>query len=169
MKVYAIFRGLYGSDFATHAIESVLPFVDKAILVWGIVPFAGVTEWTHKGKVYKFPERFDDLPEKVAAMDDPRVHVVNYHSPNPRNQWTEIVNDIVIPQFGRPDIAILGHVPHVWREDALRANLEEFETSRYLCANTWQIETWRVLDWRLPERHRAGVGFWNLRDAHTMP
>lgn len=169
MKTYAIFRGLYGADYVTHAIESVLPFVDKVILVWGILPFAEVDEWTHKGKVYKFPDRFDVLLEAVEVMGEPRVHVEHYHSQSPRNQWTEIVNEIVIPKYGKPDAVILGHVTHVWCRDALAANLEEFEASRYLWANTWQTETYRRLDYRIPERFRAGVGFWNLQMAGKMP
>jgi len=169
METYAIFRGLYGTGYVKRAIESVLPHVDKVILVWGVVPFAGVNEWEHDGKVYKFPDRFDDLPEMVEAMDDPRVHVVWHHSQNPRNQWTEIVNDIVIPKFGKPDVVMMGHVTHVWTERALAANLEEFGTSRFKWANTWQVETYRQLDYRISEGFRAGVGFWNLEQAHRMP
>jgi len=147
----------------------VLPVVDKVIVVWGERPFAGVKAWMHKGKVYNFPEKFDNLVEVVESYPDDRVHLFKHHIDNPRNQWTRIVNEIVIPEFGKPDIAIMGHVTHVWEEDAIRAALEEFKTSRYRCANTWQVETWRGLDTRIPERFRAGAGFWNLRDVGEMP
>ena len=169
MSVYAIYRCLYGSDFVQQSIESVLPYVDKAIVVWAGKPFADVTQWEHRGKIYRFPVRFDDLPERVWAMNDPRVQFVEEYIPNPRNQWTEIVNDIVIPKYGKPDVAMFMHVPMVWDGKELAKALEEFQTSHYQCANTWQIEIWRGFDWRIPKRHRAGAGFWNLRDVGRMP
>jgi hypothetical protein len=169
MATFAIYRCLYGADFVTQSIESVLPFVDEVAVVWGRTPWAGVSESIYKGKRYKFPERFDDLPERVKAMDDPRVHLIEHHSPSPRNQWTELTEQIVVPKLGKPDILMFMHVGMVWRQQELAEALAEFIQGPDRFANTWMVELWRGFNWRIPRRHRVGAGFWNRRRTGHMP
>jgi hypothetical protein len=169
MKTYAIYRGLYGADFVRHSIESVLPHVDKVIFVWGGRPWANASEWTHKGKRYTFPKLIDNLPEVVKGIDDPRVHFVEAYHETPRGQLASMVNDIVIPQFGRPDVALFMMPNYVWKQDALASALDEFTAARYRYANTWQVEMWRGFDYRIPRRERTGPGFCNLREMRQMP
>jgi hypothetical protein len=167
MKTYAIYRGLYGSDFVKQSIESVLPHVDKVIFVYCVKPWAGVTEGEYRGVKYKFPEHVDTLSETVKQMaeDDFRIDYVEHYSPSARGQIAEIVNEIVIPKFGRPDVAFFMHPDHVWRDEALGEALEEFKRAPYQYMNTYQVETWRGLDTRIPERRRAGVGFWKVPEG----
>ena len=169
MRRYVIYRCLYGSDFVQESIRSVLPFVDKVIVVWGGKPWGGVDHCMYQGRRIDFPERFDDLPEKVKEIDDPKVEFVEFYYRNPINQCAVLMNDVVIPRFGKPDTAIFQMVTMVWRHQELEKALQEFEMSHYFCANSRQVELWRGLNYRVPERPRAACGFWNLRNIARMP
>lgn len=167
--IVAVYRCLYGSDFVEYSIRSVLDAVDKVVVVWGGKPFADVDHCVYKGKRYDFPKRFDDLPEIVQSIDSPKVEFIEHYHHNPRNQWAHIINNIVTPRFGKPDAALFMHVGMVWRADQLLKAFDEFFHGDSPCCNTRCVETWRGLDYRIPERLRAGCGFWKFQDFAKMP
>ncbi len=169
MSVFAVYRCLYGADFVEYSIRSLLDAVDKVIVVWGGRAFANADRCIYRGREVMFPERFDDLPERVKAMDDPRIEFVEHYHPTPRNQWTELMNNVVIPKFGKPDAAMFMHVGMVWRADQLLKAFEEFFNNPISYANSGSIETWRGLDYRIPWRMRVGCGFWKFDGLRRMP
>ena len=86
------------------------------------------------------------------------------------NQFTHFVNDIIIPQYGKPEEVMIIEVDHIFRKDQIEKSIKEFRSRKLQCATTRQIEIWKGFKHRVPERiNRCGVNFWNLRNLEKMP
>lgn len=171
MSIFAVYRCLYGEDFIQQSIRSILPHVDKVFFFWDDRTWSEATGCTYKGKWVEFPKPFPGIPDAVLEMKEPKVEVIFDHWPKtPRNQFTHLVNDIIIPKHGKPDELMVLEVDHIFRKDQIEEAIREFRDRCCQCATTRQVEVWKGFCHRVPERpHRVGTMFWNLRELEGLP
>lgn len=166
---YAVYRCLYGEDFIQESINSITDYVDKIFVFWDEKPWGDIKQCTYKGEVVKFPEKFDNIVEKIKELKNPKIHLIYDHQTNNINQFTHFLNDIILPNHEKPDTLIMLEVDYVYRKDQIEKALELFEKSGYQNATTRQIEIWKGLKHYLPERERFASMLWNLKNLDKMP
>jgi len=170
-RVYAIYRAFYGADFLEQSIRSIIDHVDKVFVFWTNKAFADVTECVFKGSTVKFPRKIDNVVEVAEAVREvypDKVEVIFDHWGLPDNQYTHLFNDRVLPYHPRPDMVMFCEPDQVWNEAQLMLAFREMEELRTGVSR--QIELWKDLNWRIPERpKRYGTIFWNLRGMTEIP
>lgn len=168
--VYAVYRCLYGEDFIQESIKSINDHVDKIFVFWDDAPPGKLTECIYKGQTIRFPKKFDNVIEKIKELDNPRIEIIYDHQDTIDNQLTHFVNDIILPNNKKPSIVIYLDVDHVFRSDEIEKAIGEFEEQDYVFATTEQIELWKDVQYRLPERpEKVGAVFCNLSKLKRMP
>jgi tetratricopeptide (TPR) repeat protein len=168
--IYAVYRCLYGEDFIQESIKSISDHVDKIFVFWDDTPRGNITECIYKGEVVKFPEKFDGVVDKIRELDNPKVELIHDHPDSDENFLTHFVNDIILPNHKKPSIILYLEVDHVFRSDQIKKAIDEFMENDYLFATTEQIEMWKDLYHRLPEREdKVGVVFCNFGKLRKMP
>ena len=50
MKIYVVYRCLYGEDFIEESIRSIEPYAEKIFVFWADKPLANVKEANYMGK-----------------------------------------------------------------------------------------------------------------------
>jgi hypothetical protein len=169
-KTIAIYRCLYGADFIQQSIKSIIDYVDKIFIFWDDIPWGNVKEVTYKGARIFFPKRFDDILDKIRDINTDKIELIYDHVENNINQFSHLVNDIIIPDYDKPEDIIIIEVDQVFRKNEIENALHEFRNSNWRVAKTRQIELWRSIDFRIPERpKRTGVVFWNMDGIDKLP
>lgn len=169
-RIYAVYRCLYGEDFVQESIKSIIDRVDKIFVFWDDKPLGNITQCMYKGKTIIFPKKFDDVVGKIKELDNPKIELIYDHQDTEENLLTHFVNDIILPDHEKPSILLFLEVDHVFRKEQLDNAIDEFTESDYLFATTEQIELWKDVDYRLPERtDKVGVVFCNLSKLTKMP
>jgi len=164
-KRYAVYRAYYGEDFIRQSIESVRPYVDDVFVFWTDKAFADVAGIEWGGEWVAFPKPADRLPEIVAEMsaDDPAIHMVYDHWGMPDGQWSHIVNDRLLAEYEHPELIICMEPDMVWKQGELEKALQTFIDSGELTATFPQVELWKHLTRRIPERpKRIGPVFFSM-------
>lgn len=170
MLTYAIYRVLYGEDFVQYSIRSILPYVDQIFVFWDDIPWGDVHSCVYRGERVIFPEKFDAAVERILDMNEPKVILLYNHRFNNVNQFTYLVNEKIIPAYGKPEELLVIEVDSVFKKAEIEKAFTEFRQRNLRCAKTRQVEIWRGFDYRVPEReYRTGAVLWNLRDIEAMP
>lgn len=167
--IYAVYRCLYGEDYVQQSINSITDYVDKIFVFWDDRPWGDVTECLYKGNTVIFPRKFDNILDKIRELNNPKIELIYDHQYNNINQFTHFTNDIIIPNFGKPDILLMLEIDQVFRKDQLEKTFEEFQKKGYINASTKQIELWRYFNYRVPDRLRLCAVLWNLKNLDKMP
>ena len=168
MKVYAVYRCLYGEDFAQASIRSIDGVVDKIFVFWDDTPWGDCDHVVYKGQRVDFPKKFDDVLERIAALRNRKVFMAHDHMVNNQSQFTHLINNRVLAHHQRPDMVMVIEIDHVFRPDQLAIALNEAQAHRH--SATRQIEIWKGLRHRVPERPlRPGVLFWNMHHVDQLP
>lgn len=170
MLASAVYRVLYGEDFIQYSIRSILPYVDQIFVFWDDIPWGDVRSCNYKGKQVVFPEKFDDAVERIQDMNEPKVVLLYDHRFNNVNQFTYLVNEKIIPTYGKPEELLVVEADSVFKTAEIEKAFTEFRQRNLRCAKTRQVEVWRGFDYRAPEReYRTGAVLWNLQDIEAMP
>jgi 2-polyprenyl-3-methyl-5-hydroxy-6-metoxy-1,4-benzoquinol methylase len=148
---------------------SISDVVDKIFIFWDDTPWGNITECEYKRKTVKFPKKFDNIIDKINELDNSKVELIYDHMFNNIGQFTHFVNNIILPNYEKPSEIMIVEVDHVFRKDQLRKSLEEFKQNDYICASTRQIEMWKYLNYKISERQRRGVMFWNMKKIKKLP
>jgi len=154
-----IYRVLYGDCFIQESIRSILPYVDRVLVAMAPRPWGTSQGITWKGEWVPWPAHFDATREKIAALNDPRIEVIEDFYPQPRGQWQHLVNNHALPRgateclFIEPDC--------VFHEGQAAAAFAEWNASSATLATIASLELWRTLLYRIPIRQRSSV--WWLR------
>jgi len=167
--IYAIYRCLYGEDFIQQSINSIDKFVDKIFVFWDDTPWGDVSECIYKGKVIKFPKKFDNILDRIKELKNPKIQLIYDHVFDNISQFTHFVNDIILPNYERPKRILIVEVDHIFREDQLQNFFENFDKSEQVCATSKQIELWKYSNYRIDERYRIGSILWNMEKINKMP
>jgi len=167
---YAIYRCLYGEDFIQESIKSVIDHVDKVFVFWTNKPWGDTDRCVYKEEEVLFPDKFDNIVDKIKELNNPKIELVEAHTESPFGQLTHFVNDILLQRYKKPDTLIILEVDHVFREDQIIKALNDFEGGEAECATTRQVELWKTPKFRIPDRpSRCGTNFWNLQKLSKLP
>jgi len=171
--IYAVYRCLYGQDFARQSILSVEPFVDRVFVFWDSKPWGDVSEVLYKGEWLPIPSQPDNVLEVLYDLRDelpPNKLVLHHdHVRDNRGQFTHLVNERILRNFPSPDVLMMVEIDHVWRSDQLEQALHEFESQPFDCCTSSQVVMWRDLNWRVfYQQPRLASMFWRL-DGRPMP
>jgi hypothetical protein len=155
----AVYRVLYGEDFIQESIRSILPHVDRVFVVKAEKPWCNTDGVSYKGQWVSWPEKFDDTRNKVLALNEPRVEIIDDYWPTPKGQLTHIVNDLILPRV-KPQNVVFIEPDHVFSEEQAREAFANWELYSGTQASTRQIEHWKSPLWMVPERpNRTSVVF----------
>jgi hypothetical protein len=166
---YAIYRCLYGEDFIQESIYSISPYFDKIFVFWDDRPWGDVTGVNYKGEWIEFPKKFDNILDKIRKLNNPKIELIHDHQFNNFNQFTHFVNDLILPNYQRPNTIMFIEVDHVFRKDQIEASINEFESGQNIYATTRHIELWRRLNYQIPQRGRLATVFWNMDLTDKVP
>ena len=175
MKVYAVYRCLYGEDFVKESINSITDYVDQIFVFWTNKAWGDINSCVYKGLTVQFPEKFDSVISRIKELNNPKITLIEQtREMNPRsvpwNLYTTLINNHILPNYDKPDIIIIPEVDQVFRDSEIRKAIDEFTESGLTVAKTRQIEMWRSYKYRIQERrNRVGVVFWNMRDLIELP
>lgn len=167
MKIYAVYRGYYGEDFIGHSIRSVYDYVDKIFLCWTDRALGGASTCDYRGQTLAFPDPIDSLVEVARAAACEKFIPIYDHVENNENQFTHIVNDLILPFYERPDIIMIIEHDHIFRRDQLEGMLSVAGIVPIIGSK--QIELWRTPKWRIPERNRTSTVFYSMNHFEKLP
>lgn len=165
--IYAVYRCLYGEDFIQESIKSIDDYVDKIFVFWDDKPWGDPVDVMYKGHRVTFPTKFDSILDKIMELNNPKVHLIYDHQKNNLNQFSNLVNYQILPNYDRPDTIMVIEVDHVFKKDQLEKAIQESKIRSHI--STIPIELWKTPLFRIPERHRLCTVFWNMRINDTMP
>ncbi len=163
MKIYAVYRCLYGEDFIQESIAAIEPYVDKVIVIWSDVPWGNVQEVQYKGDTVVIPKQIDNIIQRIKGMPGEKIHLIHDNVFTPENQFTHFMDDIVLANFEMPTHVMFLEPDMVFKKQELELTLESFDNANLITASTKQIELWRNFDHRIPARVRPGCILWNMK------
>jgi hypothetical protein len=165
IETVAVYRVLYGEDFIVDSIRSILPHVGKVFVVKAEKPWGDTAGVSYKGVWVPWPQKFDDTREKLLAMNEPKVQIIDDYWPTPKGQLTHIVNDLVLKEC-KPYTVVFIEPDHVFTKEAAEQAFEDWYFYSGMQATTRQIEMWKSSKYRIPERpNRTSVVFHRIFGA----
>lgn len=170
----AVYRALYGEDFFLESARSILPHVDRIVLVLAPRPWGTSKGVTWKGEWIEWPEKFDGLSDLAFQLFDQghNVDVIVDFFPTPFGQYQHIVDRVLGPLAYLPSDVIFIEPDHVFTEVQAASAFAEWRACEYSQATTTQVELWappgHKPEWRVPFRPgRASVEFYRNVRAGT--
>ena len=173
-KIYAVYRCLYGHDFVKESIESIIDHVDKVFVFYTNTFWGNVKSVVYNGTEVIFPTNFSDkIKERINNIKSDKIILMDQgdlFSIRPHDLYTTLVNNVVIPKYGKPDILVMPEVDHVFPVNHFKIALNSFIESNSIVAKTKQIELWRNPYFRIPDENgRIGTVFWNFTELNGLP
>lgn len=175
MRIYAVYRCLYGEDFVKESINSIIDYVDKVFVFWTNKPWGDIDSCIYKGETIRFPKKFDSIIDRIKEIHNPKITLIEQtREMNPAsvpwNLYTRIINNYILQDYLRPSIIILPEVDHVFRKHDIEKSIEQFPQMGIRVGKTRQVELWKSYKYRIEERrHRIGVVFWNMKYVDKLP
>jgi len=179
MIKYAVYRILYGECFIQESIKSIEPYMDKIFVFWTNKVLGNTTECTYKGDVIKFPRKIDNVINKIYDLGlNKKVILVNDYVENNDNQFTHLVNDLILPKYKKPDRLLFIEPDHVFRNDQLELAFQQFDKmikdsdGDKVHASTSYVELWKTPYYRTvihPNRYRLGSMLWTMDNLVKIP
>lgn len=141
---------LYGSDFIVESIRSILLHVDLVYVVMMSKPWGNTTGVTYKGENVFWPEKFDDTREKLAAMNHPRVTVLESYKESPFDRWGFAV-DLVRKTCKASiyEVVLIDPDCVFHADEAMKVFNDWANHPEYVWASVPQIELWRTPAWKI--------------------
>lgn len=169
---------LYGADFLIESLESILPHVDGAFIVFMEKPWGGTDGvLAPDGEWVPWPKHFDDARERVSAMRDVRVEAVEAYKFSPWNRWgyaTNLVRERLPPDAMR-EVLLIDPDCVFHRAEAERVFAAWDAHTEHQWAHVPQVELWRTPEWQIQRPramaslHRGDLSLlWNSTEA-TRP
>ena len=149
----AVYRVLYGEDFIEESIRSVLGAVDKVYVFWTNRVWGDCKSVVYKGEEIHFPDKFDDVVDKVRAIKSDKIQLIEDYYPKPTDQFTYLTK-----KYDIQGTTLLIEADQVM-ENAKDA-LDQFEQTKFSNAAVHQIEYWKTRNYRIPPRKRSGPVMW---------
>ena len=168
MKIYAVYRILYGEDFVQESIRSIEDIVDRVFVFWDDTPWGDVTSCMYKGVRVEYPVPVDNVKGKIEELKSPKVEMIYDHVKTNIGQFTHLVNDLILPDYDRPEIVFQIEPDHVLRKDQADNLIPEFESLKESPVTTPQVSLWRVPSYHIPMIN-PGLMLWDLRKYKVIP
>ena len=145
-----IYRILYGTDFLERSIRSVVDVADRVCVYFSTQPWSS-------------PENFPDIrdieptPATIIRKNfyGEKVHLTFEHFNTPKNQFKKL-SDISIRHHDIHYMTCFMEPDMIWSPGMFAKFVEEFSTNRVGYQYAPQIELWKTMDWRIPQRQRFG-------------
>ena len=178
MRKYAVYRILYGECFIQESIKSIEPHMDKIFIFWTDKVLGNTTECTYKGDVIKFPNKFDRVLQKISDLKSTKVVMVNDYVANNDNQFTHLVNDLILPRYPKPDRILFVEPDHVFHEEQITRAFTEFDKlmkdfdGDKVHASTSYVELWKTPYYQTAvhsNRYRLGSMLWSMDNLVKIP
>lgn len=172
---YVVYRVLYGEDFIQESIRSIYDYVDKIFIFWTDKPWGNITECQYLGETVYFPQKFDNVLGKIEELNLPNIIVQHDHVENNWNQFSHLVNRIILSGYEKPETAMFMEPDYVWRKDQLEQAFVEWEDirERHQHATSDEIELWKTPYYRAEPnptcRIRLACMFWDMRKKDRIP
>lgn len=166
---YAIYRCLYGEDFIQESIKSIQDHVDKIFVFYDDTPWGNVTHCNYKNQLIQFPKKFDNILDKIKELNNNKITLIYDHVENNINQFTHLVNDLILPNYTKPNKIVCIEVDHVLHQNQLQTALDEIDYKNLQCATTTQIEHWKTPLFHIPNRNRISTVIWNMKNINCLP
>lgn len=173
-RVYAVYRYYtgYGGDFLQESILSVAPYVDRIFVFWTNRALMDTTSAVYKGEVYQFTD-FENHRTAIADLEalglGQRLVLIEDYVRDNMNQFTHLVNDLILPNYAKPSLILFVEPDHVFKEAALIDMFHEFNMKQLQVASTRQVELWRHGNYAIPERERLASVIWSLDGLDSIP
>lgn len=157
----AVYRCLYGEDFVEESIRSILPHVDRVVVIVASRPWGSASGVMYRGEWITWPRPFDGLRDRVIAMGGP-IDVIDDFYPTPFGQYDHIVKNVLTPRSYLPSDIMFIEPDHVFSNGEASNAFHSWNASSFVCAGTRQVELWSppgyLPVWRVPERiYRSSV------------
>ena len=166
---YATYRILYGEDFIQESIKSIEPYVDKIFVFWTNKVLGGITEVTYKNEKIVFPNKFDNVIEKIRELNLDKIILIEDYVENNINQFTHLVNDYILPNYDKPKQILFLEPDHVFKQMQLEKFITLFEESDLMNSSCYQIELWKTPQYKIRFRQRTSSVLWNLSNLKEIP
>jgi len=168
MKIYAVYRILYGEDFVEESILSIADYVDKIFVFYDTRPWGQIMEVEYMGDKIVIPEKIDNVMDKIKGMNHSKIEILFARYETNKNIVTNYVNDIILPNYDAPDVIWFIEPDHVIHEKTGPKILDSIKQNeinqKYNCMFTKQHEIWRGFRHEVyPERkRRLSTVIWHL-------
>lgn len=151
---------LYGQDFIVESIQSILPHVEHVFVVMMAAPWGRTAGVAYRGEWVPWPKQFDATRERICALGDSRIEMIEAQKDTPWNRWGFGVNDAVRGGLGVDfDEVVILDPDCVFREDEARAAFAEWGSRLdWQWAHCEQVELWRTPAWQI-QRPRSMISF----------
>lgn len=162
MNKIAIYRIHYGLDFLEQSINSIIDDVDRVFVFHSSRPWSKRTEVTYLGETFPLPKLEEDVKQFILDKFPAKVTYINKQFDTSHNQWHTLYN-LVRTTFGRPQQCLM------MDPDMVFAPGDATKLFNYACefVNLTQIELWKGMDYRVPQRNRIGPSLWNIPPPPT--
>lgn len=170
MRVWAVYRALYGEDWIGASIRSIRDSVERIFLFHATRPWGRVSEVDYRGLKIPIPARIDRVVE-MAWSEYPDIDLYEFDCDTPVNQFTAMVNEVVLdrPTAGWPDLIMIIEHDQIFAAAELEKALDDAPSHR--CCKTFQHEIWMPPHATepyvvTPQRcNRTGVVFWRMKEG----
>ena len=163
MNRIAIYRIHYGLDFLEQSVKSIINDVDQVYIFHSSNPWSKKRSLTYLGQSIPLPTLNEHVESFINQKFDNKITYVAKEYDSPDNQYANMYR-YVKQHFGRP-IQTLMMEPDMVFAPGDAKKLFEYE-GNYV--STKQIELWKSIHWRVPQRDRVGPTLWNIPIDHTF-
>ena len=148
-NLIVIYRILYGTDFLERSISSVREVADQVCVYFSDEPWSRPRNFIRINDIEITPEQV------IRKMDDDKVHITFQHHDTPKNQF-KLLAELSVRHHDIHYMTVFMEPDMVWAPGMFRRFIDEFESHRSSYLYAPQIELWKGMDWRIPQRTRFG-------------
>lgn len=163
---WAIYRIHYGLDFLSQSINSILDSVDKVFVVYSLNPWVRKPTVNYLGKDIPMPNLHEDVRTFMYDHfnEEPKVSLIQREFTTPLNQFPLIYEMCAsLSKSPMPKFLLFMEPDMVFFKPDVEVLFTELSNSDNLpCIGTHQIELWKSIAYRIPQRDRIGPMLWNL-------
>lgn len=160
MKV-AIYRIHYGLDFLKQSINSIIDHVDRVFVFHSKRPWSKRNSLHYLGQDIQLPTLQEDVKTFCEQFDERVVYICKQYD-TPDNQYSELYSR-VRAHFTTPTQTLMMEPDMVFAP----GDVEKLLAYKGEYVSTSQIEFWKTMNWRVPQRSRVGATLWNVPVSNT--
>ena len=159
----AIYRIHYGLDYLQQSIESITDCVDAVYVFYSSRPWCKDTTLTYRGQQMDLPELPENIYQFAGQKLTNKVTIIPMEFDTADNQYY-LMYKHVCEHYEKPTKTLMLEMDYVFAPGDCARLFEHTDP----VVSTKQIEMWRSLYWRVPQRDRLGVTLWNTDVTPTQ-
>ncbi len=167
----AIYRIHYGLDFLRQSIDSIIDEVDLVVVIYSLDPWVKKETVKYLGKTITMPALHEDVKSFMDKYYSSN-HKVDYFRKEvntPLNQYKKYLEYCVDRISIIPEKILFIEPDMVFKKGDLKKLFFQLDNNKQLpCLGCTQIEIWKDLNWRVPQRNRIGPMVWMYKDIKNL-